>query len=159
MNQMGSVLSVIILFVFLYFVLIRPQNKRQKKLEEERNSMKIGDEVLTAGGFYGVISAIDDDNVVIEMLPDFHKAMIRKQSIVQVLRPEDENEEKEEKGGLFGRKNKKKAAEKAEEAEAFDNDAVKEEVAEVKEEAEEAKAAEDAKTADDAKDGKEDKAE
>lgn len=113
-SSMGSVLSVVILFVFLYFVMIRPQRKQQKKLQDQRDSMRIGDEVLTAGGFYGVISAIDDENVVIELLPDFQKAMIRKQSIVKVLRPEDEEEE--EHAGLFG--HKKKKAEEANDVEA-----------------------------------------
>ena len=69
--------------------MIRPQRKRQKQADEMHNNMKIGDEVLTAGGFYGIISALDDKNVVIEMLPDFHKMMIRKESIVRVIKQDD----------------------------------------------------------------------
>lgn len=88
-NNMASIASVIILFVFLYFLMIRPQRKRQKQADEMHNNMKIGDEVLTAGGFYGIISALDDKNVVIEMLPDFNKMMIRKESIVRVIKPDD----------------------------------------------------------------------
>ncbi|MSS19008.1 preprotein translocase subunit YajC [Pseudoramibacter porci] len=88
-NNMASIASVIILFVFLYFLMIRPQRKRQKQADEMHNNMKIGDEVLTAGGFYGIISALDDKNVVIEMLPDFHKMMIRKESIVRVIKQDD----------------------------------------------------------------------
>ena len=81
---------LILLIVAMYFLLIRPQSKQRKKIEEQRNNMKIGDEVVTAGGFYGIISAIDDENVVLEMLPDFHKLMIRKASIVQVVTPAEE---------------------------------------------------------------------
>lgn len=89
-NPMVNILPVIILAVFLYFVMIRPQSKRQKKVNDMLANMKIGDEVMTAGGFYGIINALDDENVVLELLPDFHKAMIRKQSIVKVITAQDE---------------------------------------------------------------------
>lgn len=89
-NSLVNILPVIILAVFLYFVMIRPQSKRQKKVNDMLANMKIGDEVMTAGGFYGIINALDDENVVLELLPDFHKAMIRKQSIVKVITAQDE---------------------------------------------------------------------
>ena len=91
-SQQGlmSFLPLIVIVAAMYFLLIRPQSKQRKKIEEQRNNMKIGDEVVTAGGFYGIISAIDDENVVLEMLPDFHKLMIRKASIVQVVTPAEE---------------------------------------------------------------------
>ena len=90
-SQQGlmSFLPLIVIVAAMYFLLIRPQSKQRKKIEEQRNNMKIGDEVITAGGFYGIISAIDDENVVLEMLPDFHKLMIRKASIVQVVTPSE----------------------------------------------------------------------
>ncbi|WP_329887373.1 preprotein translocase subunit YajC [Pseudoramibacter faecis] len=91
-NPLVNILPVIILAVFLYFVMIRPQSKRQKKVNDMLANMKIGDEVMTAGGFYGIINALDDENVVLELLPDFHKAMIRKQSIVKVITPQEEDE-------------------------------------------------------------------
>lgn len=94
-NNMASIASVIILAVFLYFLMIRPQRKRQKQMEDMHTGMKIGDEVLTAGGFYGIISALDDKNVVLEMLPDFHKMMIRKESIVRVIKADDVEAEEE----------------------------------------------------------------
>lgn len=91
-NPLVNILPVIILAVFLYFVMIRPQSKRQKKVNDMLANMKIGDEVMTAGGFYGIINALDDENVVLELLPDFHKVMIRKQSIVKVITPQEEDE-------------------------------------------------------------------
>ncbi|WP_050786932.1 preprotein translocase subunit YajC [Pseudoramibacter alactolyticus] len=89
-NPLVNILPVIILAVFLYFVMIRPQSKRQKKVNDMLANMKIGDEVMTAGGFYGIINALDDENVVLELLPDFQKVMIRKQSIVKVITAQDE---------------------------------------------------------------------
>ena len=49
-NPLVNILPVIILAVFLYFVMIRPQSKRQKKVNDMLANMKIGDEVMTAGG-------------------------------------------------------------------------------------------------------------
>ncbi|MGL4284636.1 preprotein translocase subunit YajC [Eubacterium aggregans] len=91
-NTLLQFLPIVILAVFVYFVLIRPQSKQQKQAKDMLGSMKIGDEVMTAGGFYGIVFAIDDENVVLEMLPDFNKAMIRKASIVKVITADDVEE-------------------------------------------------------------------
>ncbi len=91
-NTLLQFLPIVILAVFIYFVLIRPQSKQQKQVKDMLGSMKVGDEVMTAGGFYGIVFAIDDENVVLEMLPDFNKAMIRKASIVKVITADDVEE-------------------------------------------------------------------
>lgn len=91
----STILPLIILFVFFFFLVIRPQQKRQKKMEEERSKLQIGDEVVTHSGFYGIVSAIDDKNVVLELLPDFNKAMVVRQAIAHVI-TKDEAEETEE---------------------------------------------------------------
>ncbi|MDD4691716.1 preprotein translocase subunit YajC [Eubacterium aggregans] len=91
-NTLLQFLPIVILAVFVYFVLIRPQSKQQKQVKDMLGSMKVGDEVMTAGGFYGIVFAIDDENVVLEMLPDFNKAMIRKASIVKVITADDVGE-------------------------------------------------------------------
>lgn len=69
--------------------MIRPQSKQQKQLQEMRDNMKIGDEVITIGGFYGIVYAIDDKNIVLEMLPDFNKAMVAKSAISRVITEEE----------------------------------------------------------------------
>jgi preprotein translocase subunit YajC len=86
-------LPIVILVVFVYFVVIRPQRKQNQQTQSMLDTMKIGDEVMTAGGFYGIIYAIDEENLVLEMLPDFNKAMIRKASIVKVITAETAAEE------------------------------------------------------------------
>ncbi|MDD2414116.1 MAG: preprotein translocase subunit YajC [Eubacteriaceae bacterium] len=101
-SNLLNLLPIVILAAFLYFVLIRPQSKQQKKMNTMLDHMKIGDEVMTAGGFYGIVNAMDDENVVLEMLPDFNKAMIKKTSIVKMITPEaeesdDDKEETEDK--------------------------------------------------------------
>ena len=66
----GSMLSMILPFVLLiavfYFLLIRPENKKKKAVEEMRSSLKPGDEITTIGGVVGTICAVKQDTIVIE---------------------------------------------------------------------------------------------
>ena len=96
MNQFIQFAPVLILAAFLYFVLIRPQSKQQKKVNDMLEKMKIGDEVMTTSGFYGIISAIDDENVVLELLPDFNKVMLRKAAIGKVITANDAEDDEDE---------------------------------------------------------------
>lgn len=95
-SQYRTVILLIVLIVAVYFLMIRPQRKQQKARDEQFKAMKIGDEVMTAGGFYGIIYAIDDENMVLEMLPDYNKMLIRRQSIVKVITEKDRVEEVDE---------------------------------------------------------------
>jgi preprotein translocase subunit YajC len=56
-----------VVFVAFYFILIRPQRKKQKEQEQMIGSLKKGHKVITAGGIYGVIESTSDDNVVIKV--------------------------------------------------------------------------------------------
>ena len=60
------VLYLVIIFAFIYFMMIRPQKKEQKKMAAMMASLEIGDSVLTNSGFYGVIIDITDDTVIVE---------------------------------------------------------------------------------------------
>lgn len=66
----GSLLLMVawiaIIIGFMYFFMIRPQKKEQKKLQEMISSMEVGDYVLTTSGFYGSIIDITDDTVIVE---------------------------------------------------------------------------------------------
>lgn len=55
------------LFAFMYFVLIRPQRKRQKEHEHLVSELRRGDKVVTAGGIYGVIESTSEDSIVIKV--------------------------------------------------------------------------------------------
>lgn len=92
MDTLLSFWPLILILVFFYFFIIRPQNKQQKQITEMRSGLKIGDEVVTIGGFYGIIYAIDENNVVLELLPDFNKAMVTKSAIAKVITPVDETD-------------------------------------------------------------------
>lgn len=58
---------LILIFVVMWFFMIRPQRKQQKELEKFRNSLKRGDKVVTIGGIYGVVDEIKERQVIIKV--------------------------------------------------------------------------------------------
>jgi preprotein translocase subunit YajC len=62
----GTILMIGLLFVFLYFFMIRPQKKQEKKDADMRNSLAVGDEVTTIGGIIGKVISIKDETFVLE---------------------------------------------------------------------------------------------
>ncbi|NBT89698.1 MAG: preprotein translocase subunit YajC [Verrucomicrobia bacterium] len=62
-----QLLPLIILFVLMYFVLLRPQMKRQKEHEKLISAVKTGDRVVAAGGIYGTVTNIKDQVVVLKI--------------------------------------------------------------------------------------------
>ncbi|MDO9492872.1 preprotein translocase subunit YajC [Acetobacterium sp.] len=79
------ILPLILVLVFFYFFVLRPQQKQQKEVKEMRSSMKPGDEIVTIGGFYAIVYAIGEENVTIELLPDYNKALITKSAIARIV--------------------------------------------------------------------------
>lgn len=79
------ILPLVLVLVFFYFFILRPQQKQQKEVKEMRTNMKPGDEIITIGGFYGIVYAIGEENVTIELLPDFNKALITKSAIARIV--------------------------------------------------------------------------
>jgi len=73
-------LYVVILGVF-YLLLIRPQKKKEKQIQEMRNSIKEGDEILTIGGIYGKVLNVKDETLTIEVGADKTKLKIAKWAI------------------------------------------------------------------------------
>ena len=63
---MSNTMPFIIVLGVMYFMLISPQKKREKRLQELRNTLEIGDGVVTAGGIVGRVISIKEDTVVIE---------------------------------------------------------------------------------------------
>ena len=94
--DLTMILPLVLILVFFYFFIIRPQNKQQKEIKEMRTNMKPGDEILTIGGFYGIVYAIGEENVTIELLPDYNKALITKAAISKIVSVGDAPEAEEE---------------------------------------------------------------
>ena len=70
-----------LIFVVFYFLLIRPQKKREKVTQNMRNNIQVGDEIVTAGGIIGRVVIIKEDNVVIETGNDRSKVRIKRWAI------------------------------------------------------------------------------
>lgn len=62
---LGTVGPLILMFVLFYFLLIRPQQKRQKAVQQMQSELKKGDRVVTIGGLHGFVDSLDEDKVVI----------------------------------------------------------------------------------------------
>jgi preprotein translocase subunit YajC len=58
---------LVVIFAIFYFVMIRPQQKRQKEHRQMMEGLQRGDKVITAGGIYGTIESINEDNVIIKV--------------------------------------------------------------------------------------------
>ena len=61
-----SMLPMVLVIVLLYFIMIRPQRKKEKELKAQIDAMKVGDKVVTIGGICGKVARIKDDYVFIE---------------------------------------------------------------------------------------------
>jgi len=90
---MGMLLPLALFVVIFYFLIIRPQKKRQRQHQEMLASIKRGDQVVTAGGFFGVVRETKDDSYILE-IADGVKARILKSS-VQYKRTEEAGKKEE----------------------------------------------------------------
>ncbi|MCR5581113.1 MAG: preprotein translocase subunit YajC [Pseudobutyrivibrio sp.] len=90
-SSLSLIIWVVVLFVFMYFFMIRPQQKEQKEKTAMMSSLAIGDTVLTTSGFYGVVIAIPDDTTVIVEFGSNKNCRIpmQKAAVAQVEKPED----------------------------------------------------------------------
>ena len=66
MGQLASLLPFILMFVLFYFLLIRPQQKRQRAVRDMQSSLKKGDKIVTIGGMHATIDAIDEGTIVLK---------------------------------------------------------------------------------------------
>ena len=69
-NPSSFWIMMILIFVVFYFFMIRPQTKKQKELQKQRESMKKGDKVVTAGGIYGEIKEVQETTFIITIAKD-----------------------------------------------------------------------------------------
>ncbi len=84
MQGIGSILLIVIMFVVLYFFMIRPQKKQEREVNEMRNNLKVGDEITTIGGIIGKIVSIKEETLMIETGHDRTKIRILKTAVRNV---------------------------------------------------------------------------
>jgi len=91
----AAAVPFIFLFGVLYFVMILPQQRRQKKWTAMLESLKTGDRVVTSGGLKGTIVALKDDSLHLRVPPDNLRVEVTKASITQVTTQEEEAKAKQ----------------------------------------------------------------
>ena len=89
-----SVAPLLFIFGIFYFLLILPQQRRQKKWTAMLDSLKTGDKVVTSGGLRGTIMALKDDSVHLRVPPNNLVLEVTKASVTQVTTADDETSAK-----------------------------------------------------------------
>ncbi len=81
MDSIFSLLIIVVMFVALYFFMIRPQKKQEKEVANMRNNLQVGDEITTIGGIIGRIVSIKEETVMIETGHDRTKIRILRSAV------------------------------------------------------------------------------
>ena len=85
MGMVGAIVWMVVLFGIMYFLMLRPQKKEQKRLQAMLNDMEVGDSIVTTGGFYGVVIDMTEEDVIVEFGNNKNcRIPMRKQAIAEV---------------------------------------------------------------------------
>ena len=91
-SMVFTIVWLVVLFGIMYFLMVRPQKKEQKRVSAMLADMEVGDAVVTTGGFYGVIIDITDDDVIVEFGNNKNcRIPMRKAAIAEVEKAADGN--------------------------------------------------------------------
>ena len=100
METLVSLAPLLILIVLMYFLMIRPQKKKDKQIQEMRRGLQVGDEIVTIGGICGKIVKTKDETIVIQVGADKVKFEMMRWAVSTVTngshRPKEEVEREEE---------------------------------------------------------------
>ena len=88
-QQISSLVLTLGFIAFFYFMIIRPQNKKEKRVNAMRKDLKVGDQVVTIGGIYGKIIKLKEDIVTIEVGADKTKLVVAKWGIGSLASEEE----------------------------------------------------------------------
>jgi preprotein translocase subunit YajC len=83
-SSLMSMLPLVLMFVVLYFVMIRPQMKKQKEHRSMIDALAKGDEIVTAGGIIGKVTKLGESYVSVELVQGF-EVQLQRSAVVQVL--------------------------------------------------------------------------
>lgn len=85
MGMVGAIVCMVVLFGIMYFLMLRPQKKEQKRLQAMLNDMEVGDSIVTTSGFYGVVIDMTEEDVIVEFGNNKNcRIPMRKQAIAEV---------------------------------------------------------------------------
>lgn len=133
-GQLSTQVIILVVFIALmYFLLIRPQRKKEKEVSDMRSSIRVGDQIVTIGGIMGKVIKTKEDSIVIQVGADKVRFEMKKWAISSIEKKSDKpaREEKEEAAEETKTSKPKRLGRKAEAT-------MEDELAAIKEEAEEA---------------------
>jgi preprotein translocase subunit YajC len=90
----GFLFIIVIGFLLIWLIVVRPQKKRQNQQQQMLEELHVGDEVLTAGGIYGTVTALDENEVTVEIAPNTTVRVARR-AIAGITHDEPEEDERE----------------------------------------------------------------
>ena len=142
---MGTLIPLVLLIVVMYFLIIRPQKKREREVNRMRSNLHVGDEIITIGGICGKIVKTKEDSIVIQVGADKTKFEMMRWSVSKVVDSVEQKdikknvapEEEEEETTKRPKRLKKVAEEPVEETVDAAEETAGEETAEVEEAVEE----------------------
>jgi preprotein translocase subunit YajC len=86
---------IVILFALFWLLLVRPQRRRQAEQTALIQNVEVGDEIVTAGGLFGHVTSVADDELLVEIAPGTNVRIARR-AVASIVGPEEEDEEDEE---------------------------------------------------------------
>ena len=89
-NPIMQFAPIILMFVIFYFILIRPQQKRQKELRAQVDAMQSGDQAITSGGLHGLVTNIKDTTVILKVA-DNVKIEFEKSAVQNVIKKSNDS--------------------------------------------------------------------
>ena len=94
MGMIGTIIWIVVLLVFVFVFMLRPQKKEQARRNEMMSKMAVGDTVLTSSGFYGTLIDINEDTVIVEFGNNKNcRIPMQRSAIAQIEKAEDAVEE------------------------------------------------------------------
>ena len=109
-----QIIMIVALFAIMYFMLIRPQKKKDDEIRKMRDNLKVGDDILTIGGIYGKIVRIKDDRLTIQVGADRTRIEVAKWAVNNIEKASEGKSGKDAEEKKVTPKNMKKLGEKAE---------------------------------------------
>ena len=92
---MPQLIIIVAMLALMWLLLIRPQRRRQAEQARMLAALSVGDEIITAEGFYGEVRPLGDDELTVEIAPGV-EVRVAKRAVAAIVPPEDELEEADE---------------------------------------------------------------
>ena len=90
MSSWIMIIYLVVIFGAMYFLMIRPQKKKQKEEQKMRENLQVGDEIVTIGGIYGRVISLKEDTFVIESQSDHSKITVARWALQSNLTVHDD---------------------------------------------------------------------